>query len=150
MASPLPLALAILCAFSRQDCQTVQSLPVSQGDTWLPSGRAPSSGPGTSTYKVLAAAYTLWGGRSPRYIVVSDQLTHPVAVAALLAHEVAEIQRGYPPHGRDCDGYEGWPEQQALFAWFGATFGPPVTQPGSLDAWVFFTSILGQQPEVPC
>jgi hypothetical protein len=150
--SLLALGLAIVCAFSQQDCRTAQSLPVRQGDTWLPADAPVSaaSGPGTSTYKVLAAAYTLWAGRSPRYIVVSDQLTHPAAIAAVLAHEAAEIQRGYPPHGKDCDGYEGWAEQQALFAWFNATFGPPVAQPGSLDTRVFFTSIPGQQPRTPC
>lgn len=152
--SLLPIAIAILCAFSQPDCQTVHSLPVSQGDTWVSTGPftliRDGHGSATTSSRALVAAYTRWTGRSAQAIVVSDQLTHPVAIAAVLAHEAMEIQEGYPPRGKDCDGYEGWAGQQALFSWFGGSFGPPLADVGSMDAYVFSISVPGQQPSHPC
>lgn len=150
----LAIGMAILCAFSQPDCRTIHSLPVSQGDTWvtvenptlLTNGRLGL----TTSFRTLAAAYTRWTGRSARFVVVSDQLAHPVAVAAVLAHEATEIQEGYPPHGKDCDGYEGWAGQQALVSWFSGTFGPPVADIGSMDAVVLSLSVPGRQPSHPC
>ncbi len=143
--TPLALALTLVCAWSQPHCQALQARDIVVADV---HGSMTAFTPtGIQTFILPALAGTdLRTGR----VSVSSQLTHPVAMGAVLAHEATEILEGPPPNGKDCDGYEGWPGQQAFYAWFVATFGPPEAVPGSQDWVVFRISVPGQQPPRPC
>jgi len=119
----LALALALVCAWNRADCSPRQ---VGQGNLTnvLPS-------------RNLQAVW-----RPDRSIVVSSKLQHPVAIGAMLAHELHEQAAGPPPGGHDCGDYEkAAVAAQGDFArWFVNSFGYPNDATGE-DAFIISATL---------
>lgn len=112
---PLPLALALVCAWSAQHCATAQQQRLVYGPAYLGGAS--------------------WYDARLHVIMVSDEYRQPEVVATLLVHETQNAMGDWRNGLANCVQNEAASERAAFaqWLWFGRIFGPPdpstLTQP---------------------
>lgn len=105
--SPVAIALSLICAWSQPNCDAAQHNAIHYGPAY--------------------AGGASWYDARQHVISVSDHYSHPVVVAALLAHETQNALGDWSGGLTHCVENETAAEHAGyhFWLWFGTTFGYP-------------------------